>query len=108
MLRNIHFFNIKPGADEKRMLYLMNEMLGNHAKRLGCLERKTWKLLSSKTVEPSMGVATYMNEALWPSQKVADGFASAVSATDEERLGYEELYGGIELLQTLRYVDDLG
>jgi len=71
MLRNIHFINIKPGADEERMLYLLNHEYAEYAKTFGCIERKTWKLLDAHHLdlgEPAES-ATYLNESLWPSQK---------------------------------------
>ncbi len=32
MLRNIHFFNIKPGADARRILHLLDNDLAEHAR----------------------------------------------------------------------------
>ncbi len=77
MLRNIHFFNIKPGADEARMLHLVNHEVAQYAQTFGCIERKTWKLLDASAQGTSAQAAVYMNEALWPSQKAADAFRDA-------------------------------
>ena len=66
MLRNIHFFNIKLRADEKRILYLMDVAFANYAKGFGCLERKTWKLLDAHAGGQDVESAMYMNEVLWP------------------------------------------
>lgn len=47
MVRVIHFFNLKPGADEAQMLRLVDQGLREITKPYGCLERKTWKLLDA-------------------------------------------------------------
>ena len=72
MLRNIHFFNIKAGTDEKRMLHLLDNEVAEYAKTFGCLERKTWKLLDARSHGQPAQSAAYMNESLWPSQKEAE------------------------------------
>jgi len=119
MLRSIHFFSIKPGADEKRMLHLMDNEFAEYAKTFGCIERKTWKLLDSGS--PSLSVqsetltlkweptrsAAYMNEGLWPSQKEADAFGNTELPADVKNF-LDELFSGIEIENTVRYVDAEG
>ena len=78
MVRVIHFFNLKPGADEAQMLALVNQGLLEITKFYGCLERKTWKLLDANAQGQPTPVAAYLNEALWSSQEAADTFAHAV------------------------------
>ena len=106
MLRNIHFFNIKPGADEERILSLVDHELVAFAKTHGCIERKTWKLLDAHAGGQPVESAAYLNESLWPSQEAADAF----SRTD--RTGVEEWYGemraGLEVVKSIRYVDKEG
>ncbi len=107
MLRNIHFFNLKPGAAEKRILYLMDVEFANYAKSFGCLGRKTWKLLDAHAGGQDAESAMYMNEALWPSQKDADAFSQAERSEEVAKL-MKEWSQGAEIVKTLRYVDDEG
>lgn len=107
MLRNIHFINIKPGASEKRMLYLMDNELADYAKTFGCIERKTWKLLDARSQGKPVEAATYLNESLWPSQDAADAFSEA-DRPAEVKAWFEELLNGVELVKTVRYIDEEG
>ena len=70
MMRNIHFFNLAPGADERRVIELWDGALAEFALARGCIERRTLKLYDSRKDE---GVGTdpfepaqFMNESLWP------------------------------------------
>jgi hypothetical protein len=105
MLRVIHFLNIRAGADEQRTLRLLNDELADYARGYGCIERKTWKLLDANPTEHNQAVqvATYINEALWPSQQAADAF----SQLDHPGF-FDELMRGIEIALTMRYVDEGG
>ncbi len=107
MLRNIHFFNIKPSADANRILYFLDHELAEYAKTFGCIERKTWKLLDARTGGQPAESAAYMNESLWPSQKEADAYSQA-ERPEEVGRRLDELFDGIENLKTVRYVDDEG
>jgi len=107
MLRNIHLLNIKHGADEARMLHLVRVDLARMAQAHGCIERKTWRFLNATANgQPSTG-AMFLDESLWPSQKAADAFGRAERTTEDQAL-LDELFSGIEVVQTLRYVDDAG
>ncbi len=68
MLRNIHLVNIKPGANEARMLHLIRVELARMAQAYGCIERKTWRFLNATTNDQPSSGATYLDESLWPSQ----------------------------------------
>jgi len=107
MLRNIHFFNIKPGVDEERILYLFDHLVAEHAKTFGCIERKTWKLLDAHTGGQPVESAAYMNESLWPSQEAANTFSRA-ERSEKVKKWLDELFGGIEVVKTVRYVDEEG
>jgi hypothetical protein len=107
MLRNIHFFNIKPGADEKRVLHLVDYELAEYAKTFGCIERKTWKFLNASVKGQPAESAAYLNESLWPSQKEADAISQA-ERPEEIQKWWEELLLGIDIVKTVRYVDDEG
>ena len=104
MLRNIHFFSIKPGVDAARIVHLWDHDIAAYAKTHGCIERKTWKLLDAGPHGDPAQAATYMNESLWPSQKEADAFSSAEWPA-EAQSALDELFSGIERHSTLRYVD---
>jgi hypothetical protein len=107
MLRNIHFFNIKPGADKERVLYLGDHEMVEYAKTFGCIERKTWKFLDAHAGGQPVESAAYMNESLWPSRKAADAFSRA-ERPEEVRKWWDELADGIEIVKTVRYVDEEG
>ena len=107
MLRNIHFFNLKPGADRERILSLIDHNLAEYAKSRGCIERKTYRLLDARSQGQPTDAAEYLNEALWPSQKEADAFNMA-DAPDAMKRVYEEIQGGIEVEKSVRYVDEEG
>ncbi|MCL4860003.1 MAG: hypothetical protein KJZ93_11380 [Caldilineaceae bacterium] len=107
MVRVIHFFNLKPGADEAQMLLLVNQGLRDLARPYGCLERKTWKLLDASAQGEPAHAATYLNEALWPNQQAADAFAHATQ-NEEAKAFVAELQSGIETVLTVRYVDEAG
>jgi len=107
MVRVIHLFNLKPGADEAQMLRLINQGLRDLTRAYGCLDRKTWKLLDTNAQGQPTPVAAYMNEALWPSQEAADAFAHAVR-DGEANAFFAEAHRGIETVLTARYVDEAG
>ena len=107
MLRNIHFFNIMPGADTERILYLLAHDHVAYAKTFGCIERKTWKLLDAHAQGQPVASAAYMNESLWPSQEAADTFSRA-ARPEEVQKWLDELLGGVEIVKTVRYVDASG
>jgi hypothetical protein len=48
-----------------------------------------------------------MNESLWPSQKEADAFSTAERPADV-KTWMEELGNGIDIVKTVRYVDEEG
>lgn len=107
MVRIIHFFNLKPGADEAQMLALVNQGLRDLTRAYGCLERKTWKLLDANAQGQPVPVAAYLNEALWPNQEAADTFAHAMR-DGEAKASFAEAHSGIETVLTMRYVDEAG
>ena len=110
MLRNIHFFNIKSGVNEERILHLLDNEIAEYAKAFGCIERKTWKLLSVHVQGQPAQSAAYMNESLWPSQKEADAFTQAFREGPPEKVkkAYAELQAGLDPEKTVRYVDGEG
>jgi hypothetical protein len=104
MLRNLHFFNIKPGVDEARILYLWDHVVAEYARSRGCIERRTWKLLDVRAGGEQTQAALYLNEALWPSQQAADAFGQTEMPA-EVRKAIDELFSGIESHRNLRYAD---
>jgi hypothetical protein len=107
MLRNIHFFNIKPGAGEERILWLWDHELAEYAKTFGCLERKTWKLLNAHSGGKVVPSAGYLNESLWPSRQAADAFSRAERPAGV-KAWLDELSAGTDIERTLRYTDKDG
>jgi hypothetical protein len=61
MLLVLHFFNIKSGTDEERMLHLVNHGLTEITKPYGCIERKTWKLLDAEAQGQPVQAAAYIH-----------------------------------------------
>ena len=110
MLRNIHFFNIKPGADEERVLHLLDNEIAEYARTFGCIERKTWKLLNAISQGEPAQSAAYMNEALWPSQKEADAFTRGIQEgpPEEVKKAFTELRAGVDIEISVRYVGEEG
>ena len=49
-----------------------------------------------------------MNESLWPSQKVADAWSQTGERSEHFRKASDELREGIEIIRTVRYVDEEG
>jgi hypothetical protein len=110
MLRVIHFFNLKPGADEERVLPLLNNDLADHTIRHGCLERRTLKLLDADGQGQPVPAASYLNEALWPSLQVSDAWIATLGADERWQRLSTEIDNSIEFMQRLRYryVDEAG
>jgi hypothetical protein len=107
MLRNIHFFNLKPGVDEATALAVLDGDVVEYAKSHGCIERRTWKLLDAHP--DGSAPALYLNEALWPSQALADAYARTFGQ-DESPLAKRAgaVFECITIVQNLRFVDDEG
>ena len=104
MLRNIHFFSIRSGADERRMLYILDHDVAEYAATFGCLERRTLRLLDANRRGKPVQGAAYMNESLWPSQKEGDAFTYSDPPEDTQSV-LRDLLDGIELERTVRYVE---
>jgi len=106
----MHFFNIKPDADEARMFHLINHGLLGYTRAYGCLERKTWTLVDATAQAIPAATAAYVNEALWPSQKAADAFARdwMGDVPNEVKEFRSELDSGVETVLTVRYIDEAG
>ena len=61
MMRNIHFFNLKDGADEESALHFINVTLKEHAMAHGCIERRTLKLIDAREGGEEVDGPQYMN-----------------------------------------------
>jgi hypothetical protein len=107
MLRNIHFFHFKPGADQERVLRLMDHDLAEYARSMGCIERRTWRLLDAHSGGEPTTAADYMNESLWPDQETADAFGRAARSETVQQL-MDEILANIEIERTVRYVAEEG
>ena len=89
------------------MLYLIDHEMVEYAKTFGCIERKTWKLLDARSQGQSVEAAAYMNESLWPNQEAADAITQA-GRTEVTKPWWDEILGGIEIVKTVRYIDEEG
>jgi hypothetical protein len=107
MLRNIHFFRFKPGADKERILRLMDHDLAEYARSMGCIERRTWRLLDARSGGEPTTASDYMNESLWPDQETADAFGRAARSETVQQL-MDEILANIEIERTVRYVAEEG
>jgi hypothetical protein len=107
MLRNIHFFHFKPGADQERILHLMDQDLAEYARSMGCIERRTWRLLDAHSGGEPTTAADYINESHWPDQKTADAFGRAERPETVQQL-FDEIFANIEIERTIRYVEARG
>jgi hypothetical protein len=108
VLRNIHFFNIRSGVDEKRILHLIDNDLVEYAKSFGCIERRTLKRLDSSVKGNPAPSPAYMNESLWPSRKEADAFSADWTRSQKSgtlKKGLAEIAAGMEIENSVRYID---
>jgi hypothetical protein len=96
MMRNIHYFNLSSGADERRAIELWD----------GCIERRTLKLYDSRKDEEIGGPfepAQFMNESLWPDIETAVTCWSQ-EKTPELIAAHNELKPMIIMMGGVRYV----
>ena len=107
MMRNIHFFDLAPGADEGRAIELWDGVLAEYALARGCIERRTLKLYDirkAKGVETDPVVpAQFMNESVWPDVETSMA-CFAQKPTPEFTAAFEELRTLIILKGGVRYV----
>ena len=107
MLRVIHFYNIKEGADRERLQLIVDNEMKAYAEGFGCIRRKTWSFLDARELGQPAESTELITEALWPSQKQADTYTHA-ERTADVRAWWDELMAGIEVVKTVRYVDEGG
>ena len=104
-MRNIHVFNLKEGADEKRILGLLDGAIKDHTMARGCVERRTLKLLDARAGGEAAESAQYMTESLWPDKETANAAFAKEEATDEFRAAADEAFQHIEMVKSVRYLD---
>jgi hypothetical protein len=107
MLRVIHFYNLKEGADKERMQHIADHEYAEYAKQFGCIRRKTWRFLDARAGGQPAESPEYMTEALWPSLKQAEAFTHA-DRPEEVREWWDEMRAGIQIVKSVRYVDEGG
>ena len=107
MMRNIHFFNLSSGADERRAIELWDGALAEFALARGCIERRTLKLHDSRKDEGSgngsFEPAQFMNESLWPDIETAVA-CWGQEKTPEFIAAHNELKPMIIMMGGVRYV----
>ena len=110
MLRNIHFFSLSPESDEREILRLLNNDLQVHARKFGCIERKTYRFLDAHSPDGPADSAPYIQEALWPDLASADKWTEELlSDSSQEIVRLRDVLGkAIKIERTVRYVDEQG
>ena len=107
MMRNIHFFNLAPGAEESRVIELLDGALADFAMARGCMERRTLKIHDSKQHSESGNdtpeAAQYMNESLWPDLATAESCWSQ-GATGDFATAKAELEPMRVMVSSIRYI----
>ena len=107
MMRNIHFFNLAPSADENRVIELWNGAIADFALTRGCIERRTLKLHDSKqhstSGDATSEAAQYMNESLWPDLATAESCWSQ-EKTEEFTAAKAELEPMVVMIGGMRYI----
>ena len=107
MMRNIHFFDLAPGADERRVIILWDGVLAEYALAHGCIERRTLKLYDSRKAEGAgtapIEPAQFMNESVWPDVETANAVV-AEKKTREFTAAWEDLQTMIIMKGGVRYV----
>jgi len=106
MMRNIHYFNLSSGGDEKRAIELWDGALVEFALAHGCIERRTLKLCDSRKDEGIGGAfepAQFMNESLWPDIETAVA-CWGQEKTPELIAAHNELKLMIIMMGGVRYV----
>ena len=107
MLRNIHFFDLSSGADERRAIELWDGAIAEFALARGCIERRTLKLYDSRkdetSGEGSVPSAQFINESLWPDVETAMA-CWGQEKTQEFTTAQEELQSMIVMMGGVRYV----
>ena len=107
MMRNIHFFDLAPGADEGRAIELWDGVMAEYALARGCIERRTLKLYDvrkAKGVDTDPVVpAQFMNESVWPDVETSLA-CFAQDPTPESTPARDELQTLIVMKGGVRYV----
>ena len=107
MMRNIHFFDLAPGADEGRAIELCDGALAEYSLARGCIERRTLKLYDVRKAEGAdtdpVEPTQFMNESVWPDVETATA-CFAQDPTPEFTAALEELQTLIVMKGGVRYV----
>ena len=107
MMRNVHFFDLAPGADERRALELWDGVLAEFALARGCKERRTLKLYDVKKADgvdtDPIEPAQFMNESVWPDVETSMA-CFAQEPTPEFTAAREELQTMIIMKGSVRYI----
>ena len=106
MMRNIVFFDLKPGADKAKLWQVMNEVAG-YLLAKGCIERRTLRFHDARdsSLEPILsGEPQYMNEELWPTVESAD--AALAAMPEDLRAKRSGLRQMVQIRKAIRYVEE--
>ena len=109
MIRVVHLFDVKRGVEENGFVEWLDAKLSTAARRFGCVDRKTWKLLDGfagsyahpKTLRDR---PKYVNEAYWTDQDGPEAFRNWLTGTEDGLEFHDRWFGSIADHTVLRYV----
>ena len=102
MMRNIHFFDLKPGYTIEQFLESIREFEA-YTLAHGCSERTTRKLHDAHSGGTPAEIQQYMNESLWPSVEAANATMAAIPEGIRTKVEAARAMG--DNWKTVRYVD---
>jgi hypothetical protein len=110
MIRVVHLFDLKRGVNETAFVEWLDAKLEDAARRFGCVDRKTWKLLDGFTgtyLQPHdvWDRPRYANEAFWPDPEGPRRFREWLLNTPEGREVHDRWFSSIQNHTVLRYVE---
>ncbi|HYJ80676.1 MAG TPA: hypothetical protein VEW03_13770 [Longimicrobiaceae bacterium] len=110
MIRVVHLFDVKKGVNETAFIEWLDAKLDTAARRFGCADRKTWKLLNGFTgtyLQPQdvWDRPRYVNEAYWPDMEGPQKLRDWLVQTPEGREVHDRWFSSISNHTVLRYVE---
>ena len=103
MMRNIHFFNLKEGADEASVFDSLDVIIKQYTLERGCVDRRTLRLIDAHEGGEEVDAPQYMNESWWPDVETAMAAFSQEQQTPEFSEAVRKMREQIEIVRTVRY-----
>ena len=113
MIRVVHLFDVKRGVEENGFVEWLDAKLSTAARRFGCVDRKTWKLLdgfAGSYAHPKnlTDRPKYVNEAYWEDMDGPTAFRKWLTETPEGKEIHDRWFSSVENHTVLRYVEGWG